>query len=63
MSFIGGFPGETTITRGLADFLTEARPLGWLLPLLAEDGTPAALLDGGSIPRSFPTACIFRGSG
>jgi MiaB/RimO family radical SAM methylthiotransferase len=47
-SFIVGFPGETeTEVEGLADFLSEAR-LDWagFFPYSAEDGTPAALLEG-----------------
>ena len=47
-SFIVGFPGETDDhVEELADFLAEAR-LDWggFFPYSAEDGTPAALLDG-----------------
>jgi ribosomal protein S12 methylthiotransferase len=47
-SFIVGFPGESDDhVEELADFLTEAR-LDWagFFPYSAEDGTPAALLDG-----------------
>ena len=47
-SFIVGFPGESDEhVEELADFLTEAR-LDWagFFPYSAEDGTPAALLDG-----------------
>ncbi|MGZ8755813.1 MAG: 30S ribosomal protein S12 methylthiotransferase RimO [Acidimicrobiia bacterium] len=47
-SFIVGFPGETDDhVEELADFLGEAR-LDWagFFPYSAEDGTPAALLDG-----------------
>ena len=47
-SFIVGFPGESDDhVEELADFLTEAQ-LDWagFFPYSAEDGTPAALLDG-----------------
>jgi ribosomal protein S12 methylthiotransferase len=47
-SFIVGFPGETDDhVEELADFLAEAR-LDWagFFPYSAEDGTPAALLEG-----------------
>ncbi len=51
-SFIVGFPGETDDqVEELADFLSEVR-LDWagFFPYSAEDGTPAALLEG-RIPR------------
>jgi len=47
-SFIVGFPGESDDhVEELADFLTEAQ-LDWagFFPYSAEDGTPAALLEG-----------------
>jgi ribosomal protein S12 methylthiotransferase len=47
-SFIVGFPGESDEhVEELADFLNEAR-LDWagFFPYSAEDGTPAAVLDG-----------------
>ena len=47
-SFIVGFPGETDDhVEELAEFLAQAR-LDWagFFPYSAEDGTPAALLDG-----------------
>ncbi len=53
-SFIVGFPGETEDAHdALLDFLREAA-LDWagFFPFSAEDGTPAATMDGGGRPRA-----------